>query len=64
MRRNFPVEHATGTVLVHPSAHFVPGEFDGLDVELLDRRSAESGIPVRFQQPFDTFTPFSDQADG
>ena len=27
--------------------------------ELLDRKSAESGIPVRFQEPFETLVPFS-----
>lgn len=116
-------EHPAGTLLVHPSANFVPGKFAGLDVdvlylgigavgaqsarfqedywhhtveatrprlvvpvhwddfgrsldkklrpmprvldkfartkELLDRKSAESGIPVRFQEPFETITPFT-----
>jgi L-ascorbate metabolism protein UlaG (beta-lactamase superfamily) len=120
---SFLFEHPTGTILVHPSANFVPGKFDGLHVDLLylgigalgaqpvrfqndywhhtveatsprlivpihwddfgrsldqkprpmprildkfartkdllDRKSAESGIPVRFQQPFETITPFS-----
>ncbi|MET9633495.1 MBL fold metallo-hydrolase [Lentzea sp. NPDC006480] len=119
---SFLFEHPTGTILVHPSANFVPHKFDGLRVDLLylgigglgaqpaqfqddywqhtveatrpglvipvhwdnfgrslgrrprpmprlldkfartkdllDRKSAESGIPVRFQQPFDTITPF------
>jgi L-ascorbate metabolism protein UlaG (beta-lactamase superfamily) len=27
--------------------------------DLFDRKSAESGIPVRFQKPFETITPFS-----
>ncbi|MFJ8914676.1 MBL fold metallo-hydrolase [Amycolatopsis sp. NPDC102389] len=116
-------EHPAGTMLVHPSANFVPDKFDGLDVdvlylgvgvlgaqsarfqndywhhtveavrpglvipvhwdhfgrpldeksrpmprildkfaetrELLARKSAESGIPVRFQEPYETITPFS-----
>lgn len=120
---SFLFEHPTGTMLVHPSANFVPDKFDGLDVdllylgigalgaqsarfrndywrhtveatrpgliipvhwdhfgrsldkkprpmprvlddfaktrELLDRKSAESGIPVRFQRPYETITPFS-----
>jgi L-ascorbate metabolism protein UlaG (beta-lactamase superfamily) len=120
---SFLFEHPAGTLLVHPSAGFVPGQFAGLDVDvlylgigvlgaqpaqfqddywhhtveatrpglvvpvhwddfgrsldeklrpmprvldnfaktkdLLDRKSAESGIPVRFQQPFETITPFS-----
>ena len=120
---SFLFEHPAGTLLVPPSANFVPGKFEGLDVdvlylgigalgaqseqfrndywhhtveatrpglvipvhwddfgrsldkklrpmprildkfartkELLDRKSAESGIPVRFQSPFETITPFS-----
>lgn len=32
---SFLFEHPTGTMLVHPSAHFVPNKFDGLDVDLL-----------------------------
>lgn len=119
---SFLFEHPAGTILVHPSAGFVPGAFDGLDVDLLylgigalgrqparfqndywhhtveatrpglvipvhwddfgrsldeklrpmprildefarteqllDRKSAESGVPVRFQQPFETIIPF------
>ncbi|GGY12569.1 MBL fold metallo-hydrolase [Streptomyces anandii] len=120
---SFLFEHPSGTILVHPSANFVPNKFDGLDVdllylgigalgaqsarfqddywhhtveatrpdlvipvhwddfgrsldkkprpmprlldnfartrELLDRKSTGSGIPVRFQQPYETITPFS-----
>ncbi|WP_443049704.1 MBL fold metallo-hydrolase [Streptomyces sp. HD] len=120
---SFLLEHPTGTILVHPSANFVPNQFDRLDVdllylgigalgaqpaqfqndywhhtveatrpdliipvhwddfgrplnkklrpmprvldnfaktkELLDRRSAESGTPVRFQKPYETITPFN-----
>ncbi|WP_231114827.1 hypothetical protein [Lentzea aerocolonigenes] len=26
--------------------------------EMLDRKSAASGLPVRFQQPYDVITPF------
>jgi len=120
---SFHFEHPTGTMLVHPSANFVPNKFDGLDVdllylgigalgaqsaqfqndywrhtveatrpdlvipvhwdhfgrplhkklrpmprlldnfaktkELLARKSAESGIHVRFQKPYETISPFS-----
>lgn len=120
---SFLFEHPTGSMLVHPSANFVPNKFDGLDVdllylgigalgaqstqfqndywhhiveatrpglvipvhwddfgrplhkrlrpmprvldnfartkELLDRKSAESGISVRFQKLYETITPFS-----
>ncbi|MFI1533252.1 MBL fold metallo-hydrolase [Streptomyces anandii] len=120
---SFLVGHPTGTMLVHPSANFVPNKFQGLDVDvlylgigalgvqsaqfqddywhhtveaarpdliipvhwddfgrslskklrpmprildnfaktkkLLERKSAESGIPVRFQEPYETITLFS-----
>ena len=118
---SFHIAHPTGALLVHPSAHVVPHQFDDLQVDALylgvgavgaqpeqfrdhywhhvveavrpsvivpihwddffrsldrdlrpmpsfldrfdrtrawlDRRSAESGIPVRFQQPFEVIEP-------
>lgn len=32
---SFHITHPTGTVLVHPSANFVPNKFTGLDVDVL-----------------------------
>ncbi|MBB5114017.1 MBL fold metallo-hydrolase [Micromonospora echinospora] len=119
---SFLVSHPTGSMLIHPSANFVPNKFDGLDVdclylgigalgaqsprfqddywrhvveatrpglvvpihwdnffvaldqklrplpalldkfartkEFLGRKSAESGIPVRFQDAFEVIRPF------
>jgi L-ascorbate metabolism protein UlaG (beta-lactamase superfamily) len=118
---SFHISHSTGTLLIHPSANFIPHQFDGLDVDALylgvgavgaqskqfqddywrhvveatrptvilpvhwdnffrsldrplqplpffmdkfdrtkgwlDRKSTESGIPVRFPRPFETVTP-------
>jgi L-ascorbate metabolism protein UlaG (beta-lactamase superfamily) len=119
---SFFITHPSGSMLIHPSANFVPNKFDGLEVgclylgvgalgaqsprfqsdywrhvveatrpdlivpihwdnffvsldqklrplpapfdrfaktkELLDRKSAESRIPVRFQEPFEVIRPF------
>ncbi|MFJ3717917.1 MBL fold metallo-hydrolase [Streptomyces sp. NPDC090057] len=120
---SFHVTHPSGSLLIHPSANFVPGKFDDLDVdalylgvgalgaqseqfqdeywrhvvdatqpslivpvhwdnffrsldralrplpsfmdkfdrtrEWLDRQSAATGIPVRFQQPFEIISPLA-----
>lgn len=120
---SFHISHPTGTLLIHPSANFIPHQFDALDVDALylgvgavgaqptqfhddywrhvvdatrpslilpvhwdnffrsldqtlrplpgfmdkfdrskawlARKSAESGIAVRFQEPFETITPLA-----
>ena len=120
---SFHISHTTGTLLIHPSANFVPHIFDGLKADALylgvgllgtqsehfresywrhvvdatqpslivpvhwdnffrsldrrprplptfmdrfkvteawlERKSTESGIPVHFQQPFETISPLA-----
>ncbi|MFI8807212.1 MBL fold metallo-hydrolase [Micromonospora chalcea] len=50
---SFFVTHPGGSLLIHPSANFVPGKFDGLDVDVLYLATGALGVqPRRFQDDY------------
>ncbi|MBQ1046708.1 MULTISPECIES: MBL fold metallo-hydrolase [unclassified Micromonospora] len=50
---SFLVTHPAGSLLIHPSANFVPGKFDGLDVDVLYLAIGALGVQSRrFQDDY------------
>ena len=50
---SFFITHPGGALLIHPSANFVPGKFDGLDVDVLYLATGALGAqPRRFQDDY------------
>lgn len=50
---SFLITHPGGSLLIHPSANFVPGKFDGLDVDVLYLATGALGVqPRRFQDDY------------
>ncbi|WP_030272279.1 MBL fold metallo-hydrolase [Micromonospora globosa] len=50
---SFLITHPGGSLLIHPSANFVPGKFDGLDVDVLYLAIGALGVqPQRFQSDY------------